>query len=271
MGLLGADGYLIKYKDNIKYAEIESTEEKLLTIISKEYNIELRYRNRNIKNKLRHFWRVRFKGIIPENILPIFNKDREGLFEYYKSLNDFDKYDFILGLWDGDGSICKGKNGIIRITIVVNSKTPSIINIIEDFFTEKDIKFSKYFDKRGVGCYNYQIFSKDRVSFLRLLYNNTELYSIERKRNNAYELLNQHENKGAHKDRFVRFGFDWFYNYCLKFNCEIEIVNNEKLSPQEEMVQDLISIIHIFSCRIYGLRKYKKEINLDNEIKDESL
>jgi len=51
------------------------------------------------------------------------------------------------------------------------------------------------------------------------------------------------------------------------FGCEIEIVNNETLSPQEEMVQDLISIIHIFSCRIYGLRKYKKEIKDDKNAK----
>ena len=69
----------------------------------------------------------------------------------------------------------------------------------------------------------------------------------------------------AHKDRFVRFGFEWFELLCSKHNCEIEIVHNEKLSPQEEMVQDLISIIHVFSCRIYGLRKYKKVI------KDEKL
>ena len=64
----------------------------------------------------------------------------------------------------------------------------------------------------------------------------------------------------AHKDRFLRFGFDWFEKYCNKFNCKIEIVNNEKLSPQEELIQDLISIIHVFSCRIHGLRKYKKEL-----------
>ena len=32
------------------------------------------------------------------------------------------------------------------------------------------------------------------------------------------------------------------------------------LSPQEELFQDIISILHIFSCRIYGLRKYKKKI-----------
>ena len=72
----------------------------------------------------------------------------------------------------------------------------------------------------------------------------------------------------AHKDRFVRFGFDWFEELCRGFGCEIEVVNNEKLSPQEEMVQDLISIIHIFSCRIYGLRKYKKEIEVDSDVKN---
>jgi putative resolvase len=36
------------------------------------------------------------------------------------------------------------------------------------------------------------------------------------------------------------------------------VVHNETLTQQEELVQDLISIIHVFSCRIYGLRKYKK-------------
>ena len=47
---------------------------------------------------------------------------------------------------------------------------------------------------------------------------------------------------------------------------EIEIVNNEDLSPQEEMIQDLISIIHIFSCCIHGLRKYKKQIKEDKDV-----
>ena len=72
----------------------------------------------------------------------------------------------------------------------------------------------------------------------------------------------------AHKDRFIRFGYDWFENFCKNNNCVIEVVNNEKLSPQEELVQDLISIIHVFSCRIYGLRKYKKEIVDDKNVKN---
>ena len=48
-----------------------------------------------------------------------------------------------------------------------------------------------------------------------------------------------------------------------------QIVNNEELSPQEELVQDIVSILHVFSCRLYGLRKYKKEIEKDEEIAKE--
>jgi len=42
--------------------------------------------------------------------------------------------------------------------------------------------------------------------------------------------------------------------------CEIKVVNQEYLSPQQEMVADLMAIIHTFSCRLYGLRQYKKKI-----------
>lgn len=71
------------------------------------------------------------------------------------------------------------------------------------------------------------------------------------------------------KDRFIRFGYDWFEKFCLKFNTNIIVVNNEILSPNEELVQDIISILHVFSCRLYGLRKYKKQIEEDKEIAKE--
>lgn len=70
----------------------------------------------------------------------------------------------------------------------------------------------------------------------------------------------------AHKDRFIRFGFDWFKRFCSRFDTEIVVVNNDSLSPQEEMVQDIISILHVFSCRIYGLRKYKRQIAEDSDL-----
>ncbi len=40
----------------------------------------------------------------------------------------------------------------------------------------------------------------------------------------------------AHKDRFVRFDYEWFERFLAKFNVKIIVVNNESLSPQEELV-----------------------------------
>ena len=73
----------------------------------------------------------------------------------------------------------------------------------------------------------------------------------------------------SNKDRFIRFSYDWFEKFCEKFNTKIIIVNNETLSPNEELVQDIISILHVFSCRLYGLRKYKNQIKEDEEIAKE--
>ena len=33
--------------------------------------------------------------------------------------------------------------------------------------------------------------------------------------------------------------------------------------------EDIVSILHVFSCRLYGLRKYKKQIERDEEIAKE--
>ncbi len=64
----------------------------------------------------------------------------------------------------------------------------------------------------------------------------------------------------AHKDRWTRFGFDFFEWFAQKHGCEIVVANQEQLSPQQEMVEDLMAVVHTFSCRLYGLRNYKKTI-----------
>ena len=71
------------------------------------------------------------------------------------------------------------------------------------------------------------------------------------------------------KDRFIRFSYDWFKKFCMKFNTTIVAANNEEPLPQEDFVQDIVSILHIYSCRLYGLRKYKKQIEGDEEIAKE--
>ena len=64
----------------------------------------------------------------------------------------------------------------------------------------------------------------------------------------------------AHKDRLVRFGFEFFEQFALDHGCQMIVANQTTLSPQQEMVEDLMSVIHTFSCRLYGLRNYKKKI-----------
>ncbi len=64
----------------------------------------------------------------------------------------------------------------------------------------------------------------------------------------------------AHKDRLARFGFEYFRHFLAKHNCELVILNDEKMSPEQEMVDDLMTIIHCFSSRLYGLRNYRKSL-----------
>jgi len=64
----------------------------------------------------------------------------------------------------------------------------------------------------------------------------------------------------AHKDRLVHFGFVWFQQFCTGHGCELLALNQQTLSPEQEMVQDLITIVHCFSSRLYGLCNYRETL-----------
>ena len=70
----------------------------------------------------------------------------------------------------------------------------------------------------------------------------------------------------THKDRLCRFGFDIIRTIADKNDCKLVVLDNTQLSPKGELVQDIISIIHVFSCRIYGLRKYTDKVKEDKDI-----
>ena len=71
----------------------------------------------------------------------------------------------------------------------------------------------------------------------------------------------------TYKDRFIRFGYDWFERLCKMHNTEIVVLNNIETSPTQEMIDDMISIVHVFSYRLYGLRKYKSKLKNDGSLK----
>lgn len=70
----------------------------------------------------------------------------------------------------------------------------------------------------------------------------------------------------TYKDRFIRFGFEWFENLCKEHQTEIVVLNHEETSPDKELVEDLVSIVNVFSSRLDGLKKYKKIIKEDKEV-----
>ncbi|MFB8792747.1 MAG: IS607 family transposase [Microcoleus sp.] len=70
----------------------------------------------------------------------------------------------------------------------------------------------------------------------------------------------------AHKDRLARFGFDLIEWLCERFDCKIVVLYQQKYSPETELVQDMLSVVHCFSSRLYGLRKYEKKLRTYPEI-----
>jgi predicted site-specific integrase-resolvase len=64
----------------------------------------------------------------------------------------------------------------------------------------------------------------------------------------------------AHKDRLARFGFDLLVHLASTFGAEVVVLNTESVSPEQELVHDLMTITHCFAARLYGLRNYRKAL-----------
>ena len=64
----------------------------------------------------------------------------------------------------------------------------------------------------------------------------------------------------------MQFGFDLFAHLCRRHGCEVVVMHTETLSPEQEIVQDLMTITHCFSARLSGLRSYRRA--LDRALKD---
>lgn len=63
----------------------------------------------------------------------------------------------------------------------------------------------------------------------------------------------------AHRDRLSRFGFDLIRFVIERPGGEILVLDDAKASPDKELVDDLLSIVHVFSCRLNGRRNYQNK------------
>ena len=65
----------------------------------------------------------------------------------------------------------------------------------------------------------------------------------------------------VYEDRLTRFGFETLRRVFQVFGTEIEVINSEEKDPQEELVEDLVTIVSHFAWKLYGMRSHKyKEV-----------
>ena len=60
-----------------------------------------------------------------------------------------------------------------------------------------------------------------------------------------------------YKDRLLRFGFELIEYIASLYNCEIEVIDSTEKTEQQELVEDLVQIITVFSCKLQGKRANK--------------
>ena len=65
----------------------------------------------------------------------------------------------------------------------------------------------------------------------------------------------------AHRDRLARFGVELIQQVIEHNGGELVVLDQSAHSPEHELTQDLLNILHVFSCRMHGLRNYKKQVN----------
>lgn len=68
----------------------------------------------------------------------------------------------------------------------------------------------------------------------------------------------------THKDRLLRLGAELIFSLCEQFGIEVVVINKTEASTfEDDLVQDVLEIITVFSARLYGARSRKNKNLLD--------
>ena len=61
-----------------------------------------------------------------------------------------------------------------------------------------------------------------------------------------------------YQDRLARFGFDLIKQICQENNVKLTIINQtDNIDPKQELVADVLSVITVFSAKLYGRRSHR--------------
>lgn len=72
-----------------------------------------------------------------------------------------------------------------------------------------------------------------------------------------------------YKDRLLRFGFELVEYIANLHGCEIEVIDHTEKTEEQELVEDLVQIITVFSCKLQGKRANKTRKMVQELIEEE--
>ncbi|WP_278683047.1 IS607 family transposase [Paraclostridium bifermentans] len=72
-----------------------------------------------------------------------------------------------------------------------------------------------------------------------------------------------------YKDRLIMFGYELIENLCDKYGTTIEIIDNTERSSEQELVEDMIQIVTVFSERLQGKRSHKAKKMIKELLEDD--
>ena len=117
--------------------------------------------------------------------------------------------------------------------------------VLEIYSKEHDLQNVEYINDIGSGL-NYK--KKGLTKLLKLILNN-QIDTL---------VL-------THKDRLLRFGSDLLINVANHFNVKTIILNEKKSTFEEELANDVLEIITVFSSKLYGSRSHKNKKSCNND------
>ncbi len=72
-----------------------------------------------------------------------------------------------------------------------------------------------------------------------------------------------------YKDRLLRFGYELVEYIAELYGCDIEVVDSTDKTEEQELVEDLVQIITVFSCKLQGKRAHKAKKMIKELINDD--
>ena len=199
-----------------------------------------------------------FKNMKTDKVLKLLKISRQTLCKYVKN-NKIKVTKLVNGYYDyDDESVYKLLNQDLERTSAIycrvstNKQKQDLENqkdTLIQFCNKNNIKISKSYCDIASGI------SLNRPEFKKLL----------------FDVINHKINKVfiTYKDRLSRLSFDLINELFKEFNCEIIVLNNinDNKTIEKELFSEIISIIHVFSMKLYSQRRKEKLKLIEKDLK----